>query len=67
MKRLIAAALFALIANSAVAAEKAVPVAECGQMWKAHKASEGYADPGKGKRMDAWNDFRRTKCGKDRS
>jgi hypothetical protein len=46
--------------------KKSIPVAECGQMWKAHKASATYVDPGKGKRSEAWNTYRRENCSKDR-
>ena len=46
--------------------KKSIPVAECGQMWKAHKASATYVDPGKGKRSEAWNTYRREHCSKDR-
>ena len=36
----------------------------CSAMWKDHKASADYKDPGKGNRMAAWNEFRKAKCGK---
>jgi hypothetical protein len=61
-------ALFVLSGSVAAFAQekKAIPVAECGQMWKAHKASSEYTDPGKYKRSEAWNTFRKEKCSKDR-
>jgi hypothetical protein len=37
-------------------------VAVCGERWKAHKAKPGYVDPGKGKRSEAWNEFRKSDC-----
>jgi len=58
---------FVLITGNAFAQEKkSIPVAECGAMWKTHKASADYVDPGKGKRSEAWNTFRKEKCSKDR-
>lgn len=47
--------------------KKAIPVGECGAMWKTHKASAGYVDPGKGKRSEAWYTFRKDRCSKDRA
>ena len=65
-KLLIAGAFFAFFAGHAVAEQKALPVGECSTMWKAHKASAGYSDPGKGNRMQAWLEFRKAKCSKTR-
>jgi hypothetical protein len=68
MKRLLitAAVVLAFTGNAFAQEKKAIPVAECGQMWKAHKASTEYTDPGKYKRSEAWNTFRKEKCSKDR-
>jgi len=58
---------FAVLTGSANAQEKkAIDVSTCSQMWKDHKASADYKDPGKGQRMQAWIDFRRAKCSKTR-
>ena len=58
----------ALFSGAVNAAEKkSIPVSDCGAMWKTHKASAEYVDPGKGKRSEAWNTFRKEKCSKDRA
>jgi len=63
----IIAAAFVVFAGSANAQEKkSIPVSECGAMWKTHKASATYVDPGKGKRSEAWNTYRKEHCSKDR-
>jgi len=59
-------ASFVLTVPAFAQEKKSIPVAECGQMWKAHKATADYNDPGKGKRSEAWNTFRKEKCSKDR-
>lgn len=68
MFKLAMVALFVLSVPFVAQAQekKAIPVAECGQMWKTHKASAEYTDPGKYKRSEAWNTFRKEKCSKDR-
>lgn len=69
MRKIVMVAMFALaFGGSAFAAEekKSLPIQECSTMWKAHKASAGYTDPGKGNRMAAWNEFRKAKCSKSR-
>ena len=68
MKALFTAFAMLAMLGSVNAAEekKSIPVAECGAMWKTHKASAEYVDPGKGKRSEAWNEFRRVKCSKAR-
>lgn len=69
MKRLMVGlvALMALSGTAFAEPKKAIDVGTCATMWKEHKASAGYVDPGKGKRMDAWIEFRRTKCSKNRT
>lgn len=68
MKRILIIA--AILMNSVVmghaAEKKAIDVGTCGEMWRTHKASPQYTDPGKGKRMEAWLEFRRAKCSKNR-
>ena len=59
-------ASFVLTVPAFAQEKKSIPVAECGQMWKTHKASASYVDPGKGKRSEAWNTYRRENCSKDR-
>ena len=66
MLKLITAIALVLSITSANAAQKAIDVGTCGEMWRAHKASPGYVDPGKYKRSEAWNMFRKEKCSKDR-
>jgi len=68
MKRLIivAALLVSGIVSANAEAKKAIDVGTCGTMWKEHKASADYKDPGKGQRMAAWVEFRRAKCSKTR-
>lgn len=68
MKSLITAIVLSLsLLSPAFAAEKkSIDVGTCGEMWRTHKASPGYVDPGKGKRMEAWLEFRRAKCSKSR-
>lgn len=73
MKRLmITAAMVLAMGASAFAQDKptekkSIDAATCGQMWKAHKATAGYVDPGKGERMKAWYDYRKANCSKDRT
>jgi hypothetical protein len=63
----VACVAFAMLTGTAFAEEKkSLPIQECSTMWKAHKASPGYTDPGKGNRMAAWNEFRKAKCSKTR-
>jgi hypothetical protein len=65
--RLTTALIFGALAITSVdAADKAIVVGECATLWRTHKASADYVDPGKGARMEAWATFRKTKCGKDR-
>jgi hypothetical protein len=59
-------ASFALTGSALAQEKKSIPVAECGAMWKTHKASASYVDPGKGKRSEAWNTYRKEHCSKDR-
>jgi hypothetical protein len=68
MKRVLIVTAFVLASFTANAQEgkKAIDVSTCGQMWRTHKASSDYVDPGKGKRSEAWNVFRKEKCSKDR-
>jgi len=72
MKLAIALAFASLIAlqsanaQTATTPKKSIDVGTCGEMWKAHKAAPGYADPGKGNRMAAWIEFRKAKCSKTR-
>jgi hypothetical protein len=69
MKNILSAfALFATLTTTAFAAEKkSLDVSKCSEMWKEHKASAGYVDPGKGNRLAAWVEFRKAKCGKERT
>ena len=63
----VAIALVSFVSFAHAAEEKkSIPVQECSTMWKTHKASAGYVDPGKGNRMQAWNEFRKAKCSKSR-
>jgi hypothetical protein len=68
MRKIMIACAFVLagIVSASAQEKKSIDVATCSQMWKDHKASADYKDPGKGQRMQAWIDFRRAKCSKTR-
>lgn len=63
---MIALALLASMVSAHAEPKKAIDVGTCGTMWKEHKASSDYKDPGKGNRMAAWIEFRKAKCSKTR-